>query len=233
MYRRSGWWIAALFIAALAAFWPQYLRRLPEAHAAAHTHALLMTCWLGLLVVQPLLIGRERRALHRAIGRLTYAVIPLTTLAAIWLSHTRLTALPAPRFESEAPFVILAVGAQLNLLAYYGLAVFHRRRTPLHARYMLATALTLVDPVLARLLAFYAPPLPAEWLYALGTWVLVGTLCTALALRDRALPAPVRGAWWRILAIFAACQAPVFIVAPTAWWLAAVTWFRDLPLTGR
>jgi hypothetical protein len=49
--------LAALTMIVLSvfAFWPQYLSTIRTAESYTHVHAVLGTCWLLLLVVQPLL----------------------------------------------------------------------------------------------------------------------------------------------------------------------------------
>ncbi len=231
MFRASSWWVALLFVLALAAFWPRYLIRLPEVDAYAHTHALLMTIWMAFLIVQPQLIRRERRALHRVIGRTSYVLVPVILISSFLLSHSRAAAIPAERIAIEAPFVYLGIGAMLNFLVYYILAVWHRARTPIHARYMIATVLPLIDPITARLLGFYAPPLASEWLYAAAAWLIVSVTLLVLAVGDRSQPREVRRVVPVVFAVYALFQIPIVTFSYSDWWRAFVVWYSALPIT--
>jgi cytosine/uracil/thiamine/allantoin permease len=66
----SGYWFAAFLVLAVVPFWPTYFGRLPaRIDLLTHAHAALMAIWLGMLIAQPFLIRRDRRPLHRLIGR--------------------------------------------------------------------------------------------------------------------------------------------------------------------
>jgi hypothetical protein len=69
---------ATFSLAMLLAFWPSYFSRLtaqPSLHH--HAHGLAMTLWLGLLVAQAALIRSGRRAVHRQLGLVSYALVPV------------------------------------------------------------------------------------------------------------------------------------------------------------
>jgi uncharacterized membrane protein len=226
MLRAGSWWALALFVAALAAFWPQYLSKLPQAQLAAHAHAVLMTAWIAMLIVQPQLVARERRELHRQIGRWSYALVPATVLAGLYLWHVRLFAVPAEGFDAAIPSLYLGLGATANFALYWALAIRHRRVAPVHGRYMLATLLPMVDPVTARLLGFYGPHFEADWVYALPAWLLAAVVVGGLAWRDARGAGPARWTFLRVLGIYALFQAPILLLAPSPWWRAAMLAYR-------
>jgi hypothetical protein len=72
VYRKSGYYFAGLFGAALVAFWPQYLSRLGAGGISVyiHVHAVLMTTWFGLLIAQPFLLraGHDLGAAARTLA---------------------------------------------------------------------------------------------------------------------------------------------------------------------
>ncbi len=226
MLRAGSWWALALFVAALAAFWKPYLSQLDRAEAVVHLHAILMTLWIGLLALQPQLIARERRALHRRIGRYTYVLAPLIILAGLSLWHIRTLQVPADRLDAAAPSLYLGFGATLNFAVFYALGIRHRRVAPVHGRYLLATLVPMVDPVTARLLGFYGPPLESDLAYAMPAWLIVTGVVGALAWRDSRSAGPARFTFLRVLALYALFQAPLVVLAPTAWWRAAIDAYR-------
>ncbi len=224
----SGYWFAAFLAITVAAFWPSYFGRLPvRIDLLTHAHAALMTIWLGMLVAQPFLIRRHRRPLHRLIGRTSYVLVP--TIVVVWtlLTHLRASVMPADVFEREGAFFYLPFVSSVLFVASWSLAIWHRHTPPLHARYMLGTALAALDAVAARLLAFNAPPLHPMMYEAVGFGITNAALLVLWAV-DRGAH---RRAFLHLLAIFVPLHLFWFSGAQTTWWLEIVRWFRALPLT--
>lgn len=122
-------------------------------------------------------------------------------------------------------------GVQLGLLAVlviaYGMAMAHRRTPPIHARYMVCAALALVDPIVARLLYFFAGATPP--LMQVVTFGLVDAILLALIRADLKAGRPAR-VYPGMLALFVASQLPVFIVPALPAWRAFAEAFAALPL---
>ena len=224
----SRYWFAAFLVVATIAFWPSYFGRLPaRLDLLTHAHAALMTIWLGMLIVEPFLIRRDRRPLHRAIGRASYVLVPIITIVWILLTHLRAAAMPGDVFETAGRFFYLPFVSAVLFVASWGLAIWRRHTAPLHARYMIGTALSAVDAVTARLLAVHAPPL-ADMTYPLIGFGLTNAVLVMLWLIDRG---PHRRAFLHLLILFVPFHLFWFTGAQTDWWLDAVRWFRALPLT--
>ncbi|MCL4838260.1 MAG: hypothetical protein KJ058_09885 [Thermoanaerobaculia bacterium] len=229
MFRTSAIWFAGLLAAALAAFWPSYLSQLPAGSFYLHLHAATMTLWCLLLIAQPLLV-RQRRPLHRALGRASYALVPVIGVASILLAHSRLTALDEAALAAEGKYVYLPLAAIALFLFAYAMAVRHRRSAPLHARFMVATGLTLIDPVVARLFHFYLPPLPHDLLYQVAGYGLTLAVLAWLIWRERGARAGGT-AFPLLLAVFGGVYLLWFTFGQSLVWMAFVGWFRQLPLT--
>jgi len=78
---RSGPYFAGLLLLALISFWPSYLSQLGAQSAYTHLHACLAALWLLTLIAQPILIRRGHRDYHRALGRISYGLVPLILVA--------------------------------------------------------------------------------------------------------------------------------------------------------
>jgi hypothetical protein len=109
-------------------------------------------------------------------------------------------------------------------------ALHWRKATHVHARFMAATAVLFLDPVLARILFFYFPPLPALRLYQAITFTAIGG---ALLVMLHSLPPATAGLpAFRCYTIGAIGALLLFFVAPySAAWVEFASWFRSLPLT--
>jgi hypothetical protein len=225
----SGYWFAGFLILALIAFWPSYFGRLPaRVDVLTHAHAALMTIWLGMLIAQPFLIRRGRRPLHRLIGRTSYVLVPLIVVVWTLLTHLRAAAMPADVFERDGYFFYLPFVSAVLFVTSWSLAIWRRRVAPLHARYMVGTALSAIDAVMARLLAFNAPPFADPMTYQLIGFGVTDAILLALWAIDRG---PHRRAFLHLLAVFVPLHLFWFTGAQTQAWLEAVRWFRALPLT--
>jgi hypothetical protein len=226
-----GYGFAILALAAIAAFWPSYLSRsFGTIDATTHAHAAVMAAWCALLVVQPFLIRGGRTALHRALGKLSYALAPLVVAAALRLTQVRIQALPADAVRDGAAFFYLPLSATALFGVSYALAMVFRRRPALHARFMVGTALSFVDPVLARIVASALPTLDGS-LYQPITFAVMDGLLAVGIWRDRAATGATRAAFPVLLALFAIVELLWFTLAPSQAWMRLVERFGSLWVT--
>lgn len=230
MFRSSGFWLAALVLAALAAFWPGYISK-PAASVDAHTHlhAVVMALWCALLVAQPLLVRAGRTALHRRLGLLAYGLGPLVVVSSLLLAHARFRAKDEAAFQAEAFSLYLPLSAAVLFGVAWALGIACRRVPALHARFMLCTALVLFDPVFGRVLFYYFPALPHELLYQALTYgatdlVLLGLIARERRQGQRSVAFPA------MLAVFVPAHVLWFTWAQSAAWRPVAEWFRGLPL---
>ena len=230
MFQRSGFVFAALLALAIYAFWPPYFSKLPAGgDVYMHAHTALMICWMLLLVAQPFLIKMRRYDLHRRVGRSAFVLVPLAVVAAILLAHSRFTAIPANEFSSAAAFLYLPLAATF-LFAVTGALGLVLRQTPLlHARLMVCTSLTLIDPLVARILGHRFPPLENDLHYALIGYGITDLALLALVLADR--QSGGRAVFATMLVIFGTVHAGYFTLAQTGAWLGLASAFTALPLT--
>lgn len=222
----AGYAFAVFFMAALVAFWPGYLSKLPGGGFYRHLHAVVMTLWFALLIAQPLLIRAGKRPLHRLLGKTSFVLAPLAIVSMILGVHARMMELKDP---VQAYYAVLPLAIATLFAVAVTLALVYRKKSALHARYMICTGLALIDPVGARLLGYYFPPLP-EWAYQGTTFMLTDLLLLWLIWRERHAPRG-RTAFPVMLAVAIPLQVCVFALPYAPAWQAATQWFRALPLT--
>ena len=157
--RKAHWFLLALFPITALAFWPGYLSQLGTAPIEFHAHGVTATLWLILLVAQSWSIQAGQRQLHRAIGMSSLVLFPLFLVGGVGIFVGM-----AQRFVEGSPFQAM-YAARLALVDAVGVAGFayfyfeglrQRRKVQLHARYLLATVIFLLPPILGRV----APILP-------------------------------------------------------------------------
>lgn len=221
---------AAMLLVAAFAFWPQYLSKLNQADGYTHSHAVLGTCWLLILIVQPLLIRTRKIVLHRTFGRLALVVAAAFFATGVLVAHRGVVRMSVEQLEREGYFLYLPLSMSLIFGAAALLGVIWRSVPTIHGRFMASTAVPLLDPLIARILYFYFPPLPAELLYQVPAFTLAAAALVVMAVT---IPKSVRGraAFWT----FSLCTAVVLMVyfaTPySEAWLNFVKWFRTLPIT--
>lgn len=227
-------WVAASALVLLAlssaAFWPGYLAVIAAAPRHTHVHAALGTSWLILLIVQPLLSEKADRSWHRKIGWAGLFVGAAFVVSGILIAHRSIARLNDAQFASEGRYVYLPLAMSAIFAAALVLAMKWRHNPIIHGRFMAATALSLLDPLFARLIFFYAPPLPMEWLHQIPAFSLTLGL---LVIMFRSLPGESRGrADFRNFAIgVMIVLSGFFFVPPLGYWRAFAEWFRALSLT--
>ena len=227
-------WVAAaafgLLLLAVPAFWPNYLARWRSAESYTHAHAALGLAWLLVLVAQPLLIHARKAAAHRIVGRVALALSAAFVVAGLLLAHRGIVRMSEEELRREGFTLYLP----LVMTAIYAAAVgggWAWRKVPaLHGRFMACTLLPLLDPVFARLVYFYLPPPPAEWLFQMPAFTLSAVVVLLLA---RQVPGPAAGRQsFRVFAGGAIVALALYFATPySSSWLAFVAWFRSLPVT--
>ena len=225
MYRAIPFFFAALLLAAIPAFWPSYLfPKKYEADWHVHLHGIAMFLWMLLLIVQSTLATRRSFEAHRALGKTSFVLVPVIVASTLLLAHYRMRS----GLNKELLYFFYVQSALMVqfVLAWF-LAIANRRTPPVHMRFMVCTALALVDPIFARLLYIYfgiEPPLMQLITYATIDLVLV-----ALIVHDR-MERHYSRAYEGMLAVFLVTQAPTFFITQTREWLAFTQAFAKLPL---
>lgn len=224
--------LGVFLLVTLVAFWPSYLARpFGGIDRYTHAHAALMSLWFLALIGQPILIRTGRRHWHRRIGRASLVLVPIIVIAAALLVHVRVSAMDDATLTAESSFFFLPFRAVVLFVVAYALAIAHRDNVALHSRYMVCTAIALVDAVVARLLGHHLPPLPSGMWYPGIGFALSDLLLVALWWHDRA-PAAVRRVYAVMLAWYVAFDVLWYTVAQTSVWTALVRAYRAFPLTG-
>jgi hypothetical protein len=223
-YRNAHYWLLLLLPLTALAFWPSYFGDLRAAPYAFHVHGATATLWILLLAVQSWSIHEKKNGLHRRLGYGSFVLFPFFFVGGLLVIRTMAVKVGT----GGNPFYDM-FGAQLGtvdmlssaaILGLYTAALRSRRKVHLHARYMLATVVFLVPPILSRLLPA-VPPFamsgPDElYRFAWGVHFSLGlTILLALWLHRRA---PKHGRPWLIFAGVVVAQALGFELSDSPAW---------------
>jgi hypothetical protein len=218
---------AVLAMMVVVGFWRTYFSQLPNLSMHAHAHGIAMSLWVGLLLTQASLVRSGRRDVHRQLGKASYVLVPIIAFTTLSFAHVRLLQ------EGLTYDRLYILYIQLHLLvlfvvAYAG-AIYWRHVPALHMRFMICTALPLIDPALARIIENYLwQPSNAAYFQAITYPVTDLVLVVLIALNwRRELRLKV---YPLMLAAFVALHIPNFFVPDQPGWRSFAAWFASVPL---
>lgn len=226
----AGPYYAALLLLALVAFWPSYIS-LPRSASSAyiHFHAFMATLWALLLIAQPMLIRSGRLRLHRQLGKLSWVVAPVFVIAVVLLANSRIKGAGVQAYGIQTYILWLQFSLVMVFTLCWALAMIKRKSLVHHARFMICTGLTLIDPVVIRLM-FWVDNTPS-WNYQWLTFGLTDLVFLSLIWIERKQSGG-RGVFPAMLGVFVLAQIPaLFGLTNQAWWQSFAAWFAALPLT--
>lgn len=216
-YTAMGLFVAALTIIGFSrtyylSYWFDPPPTAPEMTPLLTAHAAVFTAWIALMVVQPLLIARKNRNLHRKLG---YAgavtallMVVLGNLAAIAAMNGGFKGLGDPFVFYAVPFFgINAFGVAVAL------AVLWRNHAELHKRLILLANVGIVGAAVARI------PLDALAAGAPLTFILGPNLITLAGIGyDWVSRGRVHRVWvWGGLAMLVSQLVMLLIMTNSAW----------------
>ena len=155
-YNNSQYLFIGLAIICFFGFYKTYFGSLTSFSSTKfviHCHAITVTLWLFILIIQPILIAQKKIVQHKFLGRLTYYLFPFVIIFMLLmekslyqkleLGHSphqnNLAGLFAP-FTNTFPFAL-----------FYLLALKYKKNVRVHARYMVGTGLMLLSSALWRI----------------------------------------------------------------------------------
>lgn len=147
-YKNLGFFLILFIPLVFLGFYKTYFIQFPtfekKIDGYVHLHAIIASIWIIILITQPLLIRYKKFAWHKILGKISYVVFPLLILSFI----PRMIAL----INSDHPNNLFFPLADCTLLIlFYSLAIYNRRKTPKHMRYMIGAAIVFLGPTIGRI----------------------------------------------------------------------------------
>ncbi len=172
-YKYLGYYLLLLVPLVFAGFYKTYFGPFPNfdknINVFVHLHAFIASVWILMLIIQPFLILNKQYLLHRTIGKGSYIVFPLLIVSFIPQINKILHS------ENIANlFFPLSDGTLLIL--FYSLAIYNRKKSAKHMRYMIATALVFLGPTVGRI-----GPILLKWSEVFTQHVQYGIIYSILA----------------------------------------------------
>lgn len=155
-YKNLVYFFGVIVVITFIGFYKKYFSLAPDFPGLKnihHFHATVLTTWLCMLIVQPLLIANDKIKAHRAIGKFSYFLVPIMFVSMLLAYHNqylRMLGEGKPETETLA-FIFSPMTDAIPFLIYYILAIFNKRDTAKHMRYMIATGIVIGGPGLGRI----------------------------------------------------------------------------------
>jgi len=224
-YNNSWLWVMGLLMISFIAFWPSYYAVISESDFYIHFHAVTAILWFALLIVQPILIKKRKLKVHRLFGKISYPVAGLVIISIVLLAHNRISTSPEEFYAIRTYILYLQISLALVFTVTYGLAIWFRKTKPIHARLMVATSFTFIDPVLARFLGFVSPDLTIN-----GQWItfgIINVILITLSIIDRKNH-KARWVFPCLLLLYLIIELPIYFdLTGLDWWQSFSAWFAS------
>jgi hypothetical protein len=116
-------------------------------HWMVHIHVTSVLSWFALLISQAWLAKQGRFSQHRALGRLSYLLVPIIVVGFILATYQG-------QMKHKAPELLGATLFDGGLfLLFYTLAMLNRKNASYHAPYMILSAVPFINPGLGRFIS--------------------------------------------------------------------------------
>lgn len=236
LYHNLGYWFLLLIVLVIGGFYTTYISVIFDHHPPLiHIHFFLMMLWIGMLIAQPFLIKLKKLSIHRMLGKISYVLVPLVLASAflmIRFSYYRFINVAGEQaakglskftaaevLQQDADAQAIAIFYFLWFAVFYSLAIINRRRSSVHARYMVATALTLLGPTVDRMMffVFNLQVLPGGISVMWVSFILIDVVLAVLLFKDYKKNRSTR-TMWTCLLIYIPGQVLHFAVLGHEWW---------------
>ena len=227
MYKRAHIYFSLTFLVAFVGFFPSYFSKLGDTDAVHHFHGIMASAWMIMLITQAWLMRERKIQLHRKIGRLSLLLAPLFVLSGLLVVHVMLASTNAFSRTFGARLAFLDITTIMYFALAYGLAIWYRTNIQLHARFMASTAVLVLPPALARLLATLVPGINSFEAALHGSYVISELIVILLLLDDHRM-GRARPPYLILLGILLMQHGSFLAIPHIQWWRDFTTWIGAL-----
>lgn len=155
-YKNLVYFFGLIALITFIGFYKKYFSLAPDFQGLKnihHFHAIALIIWLSILIVQPILIANNKMKVHRMIGKFSYLLVPVMFVSMLLAYHNQyLRFIGEGKSEKEAlAFLFSPATDAIPFVVFYLLAIFNKRDTVKHMRYMISTGIVISGPGLGRI----------------------------------------------------------------------------------
>lgn len=181
-----GYFAAALLVD-LVAFWPSFFSRLTASDFAHRFHGMTATLWLVVPILQAWLILGRRPGQHRRVGWVTLALlVPVLLVSGLYMVQLMVISYQANHAVRLMKFAFIDLSALLLFIYFLCMSIRAVRRGDVdgHVRYMAATVVIVLEPILERVFVFFVPGVPGFAEAAVYSLITLEVLTAGLVLLE-------------------------------------------------
>ena len=164
-----------MFVIVHIGFHATYIKEFPEFQKfnwVHHIHGALMGAWVLLLLLQPILIHKKKFAAHRFLGKLSYVVAPCVIVSMVFIARQNYQTGILKKSAAEVMAIQSITWMQIVMfLLFYSLAIYFRKNSYNHMRFMIATAIVMLGPPINRIIFSYFPDVPTLYIFLISLYV--------------------------------------------------------------
>jgi len=155
-YKNLVYFFGLLVLITFIGFYRKYFSLAPDFPGLKnihHFHAIMLTMWLGLLIIQPILIANNKIAIHKFLGKLSYLLVPtaFVSMLLVYYNQYHNFIKNGQSEEFVLSFVFAPATDAIPFLILYLLAILNKAETPKHMRYMITTGIIIAGPGIGRI----------------------------------------------------------------------------------
>jgi RsiW-degrading membrane proteinase PrsW (M82 family) len=154
IYRNTAIFVIVIMIGIQWGFYRTYTSEFPNfinKTTTIHIHGVLLMMWMVLLIVQPLLISTGRAKLHRTVGKVSYVLGPLIIIYLFLIGKGAYGRSIGQISEQEnLGTMVLDIRGLVTFAIFWAMAMFYRKDSASHMRYMIATGIVFIGPGVGR-----------------------------------------------------------------------------------
>lgn len=219
MYKHAYLYFLLALLIAIGGFYPSFFSRLGETDPVRMFHGVMAVIWMLMLITQSWLIAHRHNRAHRLVGRASLIVVPLFIISGLLVLHAMLGSQERGFVKAFGTMLAFLDLTSIGYFAWtYCMALHHRHRIQLHARYMAATATLLLPPALARLMGGLGLPFVTSFMSALHSSYFATELIIAALLIGDHFNGGIRKPYV-ILLLFTLLQHASVLITPKFGWL--------------
>ncbi|WGM29960.1 hypothetical protein [Brevundimonas sp. NIBR11] len=218
-------WFLLAFGVMLFGFWPTTVGPFGPPDTIRTVHGVFALAWMGLLVLQSWLIGHGHGRIHRYLGRASLLIAPGLVISAFMVVLDSLPTGGAAHFPRGLLLILVWIDVWSLLLfgLLYGLALAHRRRMFLHARFMAGTVFVALIPALGRAYGMNVPALGGLLGAVNPSFWTVEAVLLFLIVRDWRVGHREVSPWWLTLGGLAMVQVTMTLAPTWPWFISLLT----------
>lgn len=151
-----------------------------------HIHGALMGTWVMLLILQPVLIHFKKFTSHRLLGKVSYLLAPCMLVSMVFIARQNYETGILKKTAADVMAVQSITWMQIVLFTlFYSLAIYSRKNTYFHMRFMIGTAIVMLGPPINRILVSYFTDIPVPTILLISLYVKTA-VAAVLLLNDLA-----------------------------------------------